>query len=259
MRLQSCLAALAATAVALTAGCGDDASSASSEDGAGTELTVSAAASLTEAFPAYAGSTPSEERFSFAGSDALAAQIRQGAPVDVFAAANTELPEMLFDEGLVSEPVSFTKNSLVVAVPADSEITSVEDLTEPGVDLVIGTGDVPFGSYTRVVLDRLPAAEREAIMANVRSEESDVKAAVGKLSQGAAEASFTYASDVAAASDQLRAIELPAELRPDVAYGAAIVSGTDHPEAAREFIDGLSSGEGARALGDAGFEAPPGE
>ncbi len=221
------------------------------------EITVSAAASLTTAFEAYGERTPVIERFSFAGSDALAAQIRQGATPDVYAAANTELPQALFEEGEVGEPTVFVTNTLVIAVPTDSQIASIDDLTGSDVDLVIGTEDVPFGSYTRTVLDRLPAGERDAILANVRSEEPDVNSAVGKLTQGAGDASFTYSSDVAAASGRLRAIELPAELQPDVAYAVAVVEGAENPEAAQAFIDGLVSGEGAQVLQEAGFRPPP--
>jgi len=251
MRLRRVPGILLCAALTAAAGCGGDDSGGGGERG---ELTVSAAASLTEAFESYAEGTPGEERFSFAGSDELAAQIRQGAAPDVYAAANTELPEMLAEEGLVEQPRVFTTNSLVLAVPKDSEIESIDDLTVPGIDLVIGAEDVPFGSYTLTVLDRLPAADGEAILDNVRSEESDVKAAVGKLSQGAADASFTYVSDVAAASDRLEAIELPAELQPDVAYGVAVVKDAQSPEAARAFVDGLLSGAGTQALEDAGFK-----
>ncbi len=248
---RSLTAVLVGAAALAGAGCGGEAS-----DGGGA-LTVAAASSLTESFKAYDEATPAGERFSFAGSDELAGQIRQEAPVDVYAAANTELPQMLFEEGLVEQPTVFTTNSLVLAVPRDSEIASIEDLTEPGVDLVLGTEDVPFGAYTRTVLERLPVAERDAILANVRSEESDVKAAVGKLTQGAADASFTYVSDVAAAADRIEAIELPTELAPDVAYGVAVVKGSENPEIAQAFIDGLLEGEGAQALEDAGFKPPP--
>lgn len=246
------IALLLGAAAVAGAGCGDD----EEASGGGGELTVSAASSLTGAFNAYGETTPATERFSFAGSDELAAQIRQEAPVDVYAAANTELPEMLFEEGLVEEPTVFIASSLVLAVPEGSEIDSIDDLTAPDLDLVLGTEDVPFGAYTRTVLDRLPAEDREAILANVRSEESDVKAAVGKLTQGAADASFTYTSDVAAA-DGLEAIELPTELQPDVAYGVAVVEGSENAEAAQEFIDGLLEGAGAQALEDAGFKPPP--
>lgn len=247
------LVAVFIAATLLTTGCGGSSASDESEP-----LTVSAAASLTEAFPDYADATAIDARFSFAGSDELAAQIRQGAPVDVFAAANTDLPEALYEEGLVEKPTSFATNSLVIAVPIDSAIETIKNFTEPGIDLVIGTADVPFGSYTREVLDRLPIAEREAILANVRSEESDVKAAVGKLTQGAADAAFTYSSDVAAAPDQLRAIELPTRLQPEVSYGVAVVKGTEKPDAARAFVAGLTGPEGRKSLLEAGFGTPPG-
>lgn len=221
------------------------------------ELTVSAAASLTTAFEAYAARTPPRERFSFAGSNALAAQIRQGARPDVYAAASTALPRALFAEGEVQRPVVFATNTLVVAVPADSRIDALEDLTAPGVDLVIGDQAVPFGSYTRALLDRLAASQRRAILANVRSQEPDVNAAVAKLTQGAADAAFTYRSDVVAAGGALRAVALPDELAPEVAYAAAVVEGARRPAAARAFIAGLGSGPGARALEEAGLGSSP--
>jgi len=259
MRTIPLLATIALTLVA----CGGEEESASGSEAGGApsepaeEITVSAAASLTTAFEAYDERTPVTERFSFAGSDALAAQIRQGATPDVYAAANTELPQALFEEGEVGEPTVFVTNTLVIAVPTDSQIASIDDLTESDVDLVIGTEDVPFGSYTRTVLDRLPAGERDAILANVRSEEPDVNSTVGKLTQGAGDASFTYSSDVAAASGRLRDIELPAELQPDVAYAVAVVEGAENPKAAQAFIDGLVSGAGAQVLQEAGFRPPP--
>ena len=98
------------------AGCGGD----DEGDEETQELTVSAASSLTEAFEVYGEETEIEEKFSFAGSDDLAAQIREGAPVDVFAAANTSLPDALYEEGLVEEPTMFIANELVLAVPQDS-------------------------------------------------------------------------------------------------------------------------------------------
>ena len=98
------------------AGCGGD----DEGDEEAQELTVSAASSLTEAFEVYGEGTEIDEKFSFAGSDDLAAQIREGAPVDVFASANTSLPDALFEEGLVDEPTTFIANELVLAVPEDS-------------------------------------------------------------------------------------------------------------------------------------------
>jgi len=243
---------LSAAAIALTA-CG------SSSSGGG-DLVVSAASSLTDAFTAYGRSFDGGAvRFQFAGSDDLAAQIRQGVKPDVFAAANTRLPEQLHDEGLVGRPVVFAGNRLVVAVPADAlKVTSVADLATPGVTLAIGSADVPIGSDTRAVLARLGAKRSAAVLANVRSEEPDVKGIVGKLSQGAVDAGFVYVTDVMAAEGTLRAIELPTSLQPTVAYGVAVVDGAEHPQAARRFVAGLLHGSGAAELRAAGFERAPG-
>ncbi len=237
-------------------GCGGDDPGASSP--VNEPLTISAASSLTDAFEAYGGSIEGEEKFSFAGSDELAAQIRQGAKPDVYAAANTSLPDDLHDEGLVSEPVEFARNQLVIAVPtAPGAVETVADLTKPGLDIVIGADGVPIGDYTREVLDRLPPPERDAILANVQSEEPEVKGIVGKLATGAADAGFVYASDVAAVQDELRALELPTRLEPEVTYAAAVVEGSANADRAQEFIDGLLDGAGAEALTEANFLRPP--
>ena len=241
-------AALGITVAALTIGCGDDAGA-----GNGGRLTISAAASLSEAFAAYGEARPGEQRFSFAGSDDLAAQIRQGARPDVFAAASLAYPDRLAAESLVERPVVFARNELVIAVPHGSAIDSLDDLTEPGLDLAIGAEAVPVGGYARDLLRRLPARERSAILANVRSDEPDVKGIVGKVAQGAADAGLVYSSDVAAAADDLDAVALPARLEPDIAYAVAVVSGTANREASRAFIRGLLDGAGRQALEAASF------
>jgi molybdate transport system substrate-binding protein len=250
------VAALAAALVLAVAGCGD-----ASAGGGKPQLTVSAAASLKQAFTAYGAQFPdASARFSFAGSDELAAQIEQGVKPDVFAAANTKLPDALFAKGLVEKPTVFAGNRLVLAVPADgTKVRSLEDLEADGVKLAIGAQGVPIGTYTRTVLGRLPARRRGAILANVRTEEPDVAGITGKLTQGAVDAGFLYASDVRATDDKLKAIELPDALQPTVAYGVAVVKGAKHPEQAKAFIAGLLDGSGARALEDAGFLPPPTE
>lgn len=246
-------AALATVAalVLLLAACGGN-------DSGKPELTVSAAASLNQAFTTYGKQfDDATVRFSFAGSDELAAQIEQGVKPDVYAAANTKLPDQLHAKGLVEKPVVFAGNRLVLAVPKGSSITSLADVEQPGVTLAIGSASVPVGSYTRTVLDQLPASKRDAILANVRSEEPDVAGIVGKLTQGAVDAGFVYRSDVQATNGRLEAIDLPASLEPEVAYGVAVVKGAQHPQQARAFVQGLLSGAGRQALQDAGFEPPP--
>jgi molybdate transport system substrate-binding protein len=248
---------LAAVALAVTACGGDDQKA--SGGSAKPQLTVSAAASLKQAFTAYGEQFPdASARFSFAGSDELAAQIAKGVKPDVFAAANTKLPDALHAKGLVEKPTVFAGNRLVLAVPADgTKVGSLKDLERNGVKLAIGSKDVPIGSYTRTVLGKLPASRSKAILANVRSEEPDVAGITGKLTQGAVDAGFLYASDVRATDDKLKAIELPDALQPTVAYGVAVVKGAKHPAQAKAFIAGLLHGAGAQALKDAGFLPPP--
>ena len=230
------------------------------EPGAGEkpELTVSAAASLTGALGRYAEQfPPARVRLSFAGSDELAAQIRRGVKPDVFAAANTDLPDELAREGLVEPPVVFATNTLVLAVPAASDIDSLEDLEAPGRSLVIGSATVPVGKYTRKVLAHLGPERSRRILAGVRSEEPDVKGVVAKVAGGAADAGFVYRTDALAAGDRVRAVALPERLEPQGSYGAAVVKGASEPRVAREYVSGLRAGAGARALREAGFGPPP--
>lgn len=253
------LAASLMLALAGLAGCGDDAGQGQSRAASTEPLVVSAAASLQKAFTTYGATAQGgNARFSFAGSDALAAQIRAGARPDVFAAANTKLPDALYAAGLVERPTVFAGNRLVLAVPAQgAKVTSLAGAGADGVKLAIGSDSVPIGSYTRKVVARLPEREAAAILGNVRSDEPDVKGIVGKLTQGAVDAGFVYITDVRAASGALKAIELPASVKPSAAYGAAVVKGSEQEAAARAFIAGLVDGEGATALEVAGFEPPP--
>jgi molybdate transport system substrate-binding protein len=252
MRRAIVLAALL-VAVALAAGCGG------SSDSSKPTLTVSGAASLKKAFERCATLfKDANVRFSFAGSDELAAQIRQGARPDVYAAANTNLPTALAAAGLLDTPVVFAGNRLVVAVPKDSQINSVTALARPGTTVVVGQKGVPVGDYTATVLGRLPATERMAILANVRSREPDVLGIVGKLTQGAADAGFAYVTDVVGTHGALKAVELPATLQPRVQYGIGIVKGTKREAQAKAFIDSLTSGPCRQVMKQAGFESPQG-
>jgi molybdate transport system substrate-binding protein len=250
--------ALVAAIVLMASGCGDD----EAEGGeGGARLVVSAASSMTEALeacaPEFEEAENADVRLSFAGSDELAAQIRQGARVDVYAAANTSLPEELHGEDLLSEPVEFATNEFVLAVPAGSDIQSVQDVARPGTKVVVGSESVPIGSYTRETLAKLPPEQEKAILDNVVSNEPDVKGIVGKLTQGAGDAGFVYVTDVNATGGDLEAIELPDELEPDVTYGAGVPTEAREPELGQEFLDGLTLGPCAAALEEAGFGASP--
>ena len=247
------LPALVAGAVLGAMGCGDDGGSSEKP-----RLVVSAAASMTEALRRCSGSfEEADVRLSFAGSDELAGQIRRGIKPDVYAAANAALPERLSREGLLERPVRFATNELVIALPADSRIGSIHDLARDGVALAIGAESVPVGAYTRRALSRLPADAAGAILANVRSNEPDVRGIVGKLTQGAADAGFVYITDVNATGGELKAIELPNDLEPQVSYGAGVVRRAEQPERAERFVNGLRKGDCADALREAGFGPAP--
>ncbi|MFL5781865.1 MAG: molybdate ABC transporter substrate-binding protein [Thermoleophilaceae bacterium] len=227
----------AVVAVLATAGCGDD------ESGGGRRpLTVSAAASLKGAFETY----EPRNHYSFAGSDQLAAQIRSGVRPDVYAAANTELPQDLHRHGLVARPVVFARNRLVLAVRS-GRIRSLADAARPGVKVAIGSPTVPAGKYAHKVLATQGDVGRR-VLQNVRTQEPDVTGVVGKVEQGAVDAGFVYATDALAA--HLRAVSVP---DADVRYAVAVVKPS---AAASAFVRGLVQARGRRALTRAGFRLP---
>ena len=218
---------------------------------AAAKLTVFAAASLTGVFPQI----DSAPRYSFAGSDQLAFQIEQGAPADVYAAASPKYPEQLHAKGLVSKPLVFATNELVLIVPRANEagIRSVYDLRRRGLRLVIGAKGVPVGDYTRKALAALGLS---SALKNVVSEETDVKAVVAKVALGEADAGFVYRTDARAAARDLRQLSLPARARPKIAYELAVVKGTKHLQAARAFVARVLGARGRLALRRAGFGLP---
>jgi molybdate transport system substrate-binding protein len=221
-------------------------------------LTVLGASSLTEALGRYGDAFGGAKvRSSFAGSDQLAAQIRQGARADVFASADTDYPDELHREGLAEKPVVFARNRLVVVVPKGSDVESLAELARPETKIVIGDPSVPVGAYTREVLGRMPAGEREAILGNVRSEEPEVSSVLAKVVDGAADAGFVYVTDAKTVAGEVETVPVPPRLQPDVAYAAAVLSDSPEPEPARRYLQGLLHGRGAAELREVGF-LPPG-
>ena len=228
----------------LMGGCGGD----HEED---KPLDVYAAASLAEVFPQI----DPDARFSFAGSDELATQIREGAPADVYAAATSKYPQELFEAGLVEEPVTFASNRLVLIVPRGNPaaIESVEDILQRGTRLVVAAEGVPVGDYTRAFLETLGLS---AALDNVVSNEDDVKGVAGKVALGEADAGFVYATDVTPVADRVLAIELPDDAQPPIEYQVAVVAESADKDAAIAFIETLRSDEGREALASAGFVVP---
>ena len=219
---------------------------------AGTTLNVFAAASLTQVFPKIDKS----ERYSFAGSDQLVLQIRQGAPADVYAAASPKYTQLLYLDGLVGKPVTFARNRLIVIVPKSNPagIHSVYDLRRSGVKVVIGDQGVPIGSYTRQLLDTLGI--KDAVLHNVVSQETDVKGIVAKVALGEADAGFVYRTDAKPVSARVEKVFLPVWAQPPVHYQIAIVSSTPHKIEARAFIRKVLAKRSRMLLRRAGFGLP---
>ena len=249
-RVAACLS------VVLAAGC--VAVGCSGDDGPPPDLDVAAATSLRGALSAYAdGFGQARVRLQFTGSDAIEEGIRAGERPDVFAAAEAEAPDQLFAEGLVEQPVLFAANELVLGVPRRATaITRISDLARPGVTLAVAGARVSLGEYTDVVLDRLNAGTRDAILAHVAERPPDAGAVVDSVAAGRVDAGFVYISDVRASHGRLRAITLPARLQPSVLYKAAVVRGTKHQAQAQAFVDGLRGPAGRDALAAAGFRVP---
>ena len=210
--------------------------------------TVYAASSLTDAFPKIGPNA----KYSFAGSNTLAAQIRQGAPVDVFASANMSLPRDLYRDHLCSKPVVFTRNALVLIVPKSNPagIRSVYDLRRDGIKLVIAAQNVPVGAYTLQVLRNLHLT---AVLGNVVSEETDVREVLAKVALGEGDAGFVYSTDARTAPGKVRTVRIPARAKPNVQYGICVVLSSGHRAAAHAFVKRVLGTRGQRILREYGF------
>jgi molybdate transport system substrate-binding protein len=244
------VAALSATLL-LTA-CG-------SSGGADRELLVFAAASLTESFRDIGEAFEREHpgvtvTFNFGPSDGLATQIREGAPADVFASASPRWMDDVAENGPgVSDRVDFAANRLVVIVPEDnpSGVEGIEDLAHDGVRLVLAAEGVPVGAYAREALAN--AGILEAALANVVSNEEDVKAVVQKVLLGEADAGIVYRTDVTAeVSARIEPIEIADGVNVIATYPIAVVEGSEQPDLAREFVN-LVLEEGQDVLAGYGF------
>ena len=232
-----------ATAVlALAAGgCGD----AAEADEA--PLLVFAASSLRE----VALELDFEAEYVFAGSDELAAQIRDGADADVILSASEQPVADLESAGLVEERVPFASNRLVIVVPRSNpaDVGEFADLARGGMKLVLGGEGVPIGDYAR---EALAAAGLEAALDNVVSLEEDVKGVLGKVALDEADAGIVYSTDARAAGEDVRVVEIPGAAQPKVRYFAAVVTAGDR-DAADAYLDLLLGEEGVRTLTAAGF------
>ncbi|MGZ8599351.1 MAG: molybdate ABC transporter substrate-binding protein [Actinomycetota bacterium] len=241
-----------ACAAALLVSCGGD----------GHELTVSAAASLTGAFTELGAAFERANdgmrvTFNFGPSDGLATQILDGAPVDVFASASPRWMDVVERDGTgVTGRAVFARNELAVLVPADDPagVDALEDLATPGLRLVLAAEGVPAGDYAREVLANAGIAE--GALANVVSNEENVKGVLTKVLSGDADAGIAYATDVTPElAGRVRVVRIPDEVNVIATYPIAVVNGTEEADLAARFVD-FVLGEGQRTLAEHGFLPP---
>jgi molybdate transport system substrate-binding protein len=229
----------------------------------GSTLTVFAAASLRDVFGAV-GTTFEREhpgvkvQFNLAGSQELRTQLEHGAPADVFAPADTQHMDAARKAGLVDAPTLFATNAPVIVVPADNpgKVRSLGDLAAVK-RLVIGTPEVPIGTYTLQILEKAKAQFGQdfsaRVQARVASRELNVRQVLTKVMLGEADAGIVYRTDARSAGDKVRIVEIPAELNVVAEYPIATVTKAPHAALAREWVAQVTGPAGQAALEDAGF------
>lgn len=259
---------LATSSALLLAVCSDPdnggrASGGSGGTGEGVELTVSAASSLTDAFTEIGGGFESANPaitviFNFGPSDGLAGQINEGAPVDVFASASPTWMDSVQDDGPgVTGRADFAQNRLAIIVPVDNPagIENLNDLTEDGVQLVLAAEGVPAGDYAREIFQN--AGISTTALANVVSNEEDVKVVITKVMSGEADAGIGYVTDVTPdVAGQITLAPIPDEVNVIATYPIAVVTGSEEADLAQDFVDYVL-GDGQQTLAEYGFLPPP--
>jgi molybdate transport system substrate-binding protein len=248
---------LAVAALVLAAcGGGDENSGGSSGAAPADEIKVFAAASLTAAFTRLgedfsAANNGTKVTFNFAGSQALATQIQQAAPADVFASA--DIPNMGKVKDLVGTPQNFASNLLAIVVEKGNpkDVKGLKDLASPDLKVVLAAEEVPAGKYAKQVLDKAGVSVAPV------SQEDNVKAVVTKVSLGEADAGIVYVTDVTAGGDKVEGVDLPEDQNVTATYPIATVKASKAPDEAQAFMDLVLSAEGQQVLKQYGFLPPP--
>lgn len=267
--LRSLIGGILILGVILATGCGGDANDnpAEESDEVSGDLTVFAAASLTEAFQEIASTLEDahpglEISFNFAGSQQLATQLADGASADLFASANlTQMTAAQDANVIAAEPVIFTRNRLAIVVPDNNPagITAPIDLANEGIKLVIANPDVPAGQYALEALDKMRALPefgpdfRERVERNIVSHEDNVRQVVAKVQLGEADAGIAYVTDITPdVAGAVTVIEIPDVTNVIADYPIASVT-NGNATLAQVFIDYLLSPAGQEILNDLGF------
>jgi len=250
-------AALAVAALVLAA-CGgsDDNTSSGGSSASPAEIKVFAAASLTAAFTKIgedftAANGGTKVTLNFAGSQALATQIQQAAPADVFASADITNMDKVKD--LVGPPQIFASNQLQIVVEKGNPkgVKGLDDLANPDLKVVLAAPDVPVGKYSQQAL------EKAGVTVKPVSQEQDVKAVVSKVSLGETDAGIVYTTDVAAGGDKVEGVDIPEDQNVVATYPIATVKASKAPDQAQAFMDYVLSDQGQQVLKSYGFGPPP--
>jgi molybdate transport system substrate-binding protein len=263
MRLKRLFVAVLCVSLALVA-CSNDDDGASGGDASveAVELTVFATSSLTDAFTQIgsdfeAANEGTAVTFNFGSSGDLAASIESEGTADVFASASGTYMDEVSDQVGVNGRADFVQNKLVVITPPDNpaDITSLEDLAEPDVQVVLAAEGVPVGDYARQALESAGLAG--AVLANVVSNEEDDASVVAKITAGEADAAIVYVSDVTSTvGPQVNSVEIPDDVNVIATYPIAVVTGTSNTETAQAFVDHVTGLEGQTTLAEFGFLPP---
>jgi molybdate transport system substrate-binding protein len=255
------MALSAALVVLLAVACGGSASQPSpspSADQVTGNLTVLAAASLTDAFNTIGGQLKAKHsgvdvKFSYAGSPTLVTQIQQGAPADVFASADQPNMQKVVDGGLNSgAPKVFARNKLQIVVQAGNprQIQTVADLAKPGVKFDACAPGVPCGTYATNVF------KKAGVTATPVSQEDNVKAVVTKVSLGEADAGIVYTTDVKSGGSKVQGVTIPDDQNVTATYPIVQLEAATNAKAAQGFIEFVTGSEGQKTLGGYGFLSP---
>jgi molybdate transport system substrate-binding protein len=257
MKLPGVLVGVTTLALAACGAGSSTAGSGSSRSPRSGSITVFAAASLTGSFPAIgrafeAANPGTTVRFNFGASSALAQQILQGAPADVFASASGANMQQVVDGKAANGSTAFARNVLEIAVPASNPamVAALGDLGKPDVKVVLCQPQVPCGALARTVLGKAGVPVRPVSL------EADVRSTLAKVQLGEADAALVYVTDVASAGDKVRGIEIAADVNATTTYPIAALTDSRNAGLATAFVAHVLSTAGRSELVKAGFDAP---
>jgi molybdate transport system substrate-binding protein len=221
------------------------------------DLTVLAAASLTESFTTlgkqFEAAHPGVEvTFGFAASSTLATQIASGAPADVFASASATNMDAVVAAGAAADPKTFATNVMEIAVPPDNpgKVTGVDSLAGADVKTALCQPQVPCGTTAQQVFTDAKVTITPVTL------EPDVKSVLSKVQLGEVDAGVVYVTDVLAAGDKVKGVQIPDDVNASTSYPIAALTKSANAATAAAFVEYVLSPAGSSVLAAAGFQQP---